>query len=62
MRLLLNDYDRSVLNGEHGEGTKVAMNILTAFSDAIGATCPKRRGGEEDARRRSDPLRLMQWR
>jgi len=37
MRLRLDDYDRSVLNGEHGDGAKVAMRILTGFSDAIGA-------------------------
>jgi predicted aconitase len=37
MRLRLEDYDLSVLNGEHGDGAKVAMSILTEFSDAIGA-------------------------
>ncbi len=37
MGLLLNDQDRAMLNGEHGEGAKIAMRILTAFSDAIGA-------------------------
>ena len=37
MPLLLNEYDRSLLNGEAGEGAAIAMRILTAFSDAIGA-------------------------
>jgi predicted aconitase len=37
MPLRLDDHDLAVLNGEHGDGAKVAMGILAGFSDTIGA-------------------------
>lgn len=38
MRLRLTDQDRSLLAGEAGQGAALAMEVLTAFSEAIGAT------------------------
>lgn len=37
MTLRLSEYDTSLLNGERGVAAAVAMQILTAFSEAIGA-------------------------
>ncbi|MBI9079418.1 MAG: DUF521 domain-containing protein [Pseudodesulfovibrio sp.] len=33
----LTDYDKSLLNGDHGEAARIGMNILTGLGDSMGA-------------------------